>query len=66
MKLHLGDRVRFFSDVAEDWVRGEILDISLEQSSGLSRFEPYITIALGSGDAMRFRASDHTLYADAM
>jgi len=61
MKMYLGDRVRFFSDLADDWVRGEILDITLEKSSGGSRFEPYVTIALNSGDVMRFRARDEDL-----
>ncbi len=61
MKMYLGDRVRFFSDAYDDWLRGEILDISLEKSSGGARFEPYVTIALNFGDVMRFRARDEDL-----
>ena len=61
MKMYLGDRVRFFSDAYGDWVRGEILDITLEKSSGGTRFEPYVTISLNSGDVMRFRARDEDL-----
>jgi hypothetical protein len=61
MKMYLGDRVRFFSDSYNDWLRGEILDISLEKSSGGTRFEPYVTIALNFGDVMRFRARGEDL-----
>jgi len=61
MQMYLGDRVRFFSDLHDDWLRGEILDITLEKSSGGTRFEPYVTIALNYGDVMRFRARDEDL-----
>lgn len=63
MKMYLGDRVRFFSDLADDWVRGEILDITLEKIAGSDRFEPYVSIALSNfnGDVMRFRARDEDL-----
>jgi hypothetical protein len=71
MKMYLGDRVRFFSDLHDDWLRGEILDITLEKSSGGTRFEPYVTIALNlrnyqqdgtyDSDVMRFRARDEDL-----
>lgn len=62
MKMYLGDRVRFWSDLADGWVRGEILDITLEKIAGSDRFEPYVTIALSnSEDVVRFRARDEDL-----
>ena len=61
MQMYLGDRVRFVSDFTGEWVRGEILDITLEKSSGGTRFEPYVTISLNSGDVVRFRARDEDL-----
>ena len=71
MKMYLGDRVRFFSDAYDDWLRGEVLDISLEKVAGSDRFEPYLTIALTlrgyqkggeiMSDVMRFRARDEDL-----
>ena len=62
MQMYLGDRVRFFSDLANDWVRGEILDITLEKVAGSDRFEPYVTVALSpNDDVIRFRARDEDL-----
>ena len=62
MQMYLGDRCRFWSDLANDWVRGEILDITLEKVAGSDRFEPYITIALSNfEDVIRFRARDEDL-----
>ena len=62
MKMYLGDRVRFVSDFTGEWVRGEILDITLEKSSGGTRFEPYVTVALSpNDDVIRFRARDEDL-----
>ena len=62
MEMYLGDRVRFFSDLANDWVRGEILDITLEKVAGNDRFEPYVTVALSpNDDVIRFRARDEDL-----
>ena len=59
MQMYLGDRVRFFSRRKNDWVRGVLADVTLEQTSG--RSEPFITVEFANGELVRFRARDEDL-----
>ncbi len=48
MNIRTGDRVRFYSNALQDWVRATVTDVVITQSG--KQFLPYLYLELPNGD----------------